>query len=78
MAEKDKIKSYSFSVFRKLYISIYNLKLKRIMKRLSHNTLLAEKLLIDDFKGKYPDKNHEYIFKLSFQVSDVRLGFCIT
>ena len=68
MTEELKIKSYSFSVFRKLYIAIYGIRSKRILKRLIYNTLLAEKLLIDNFKEKYPDKDHDNIVKLSFHV----------
>ena len=68
MTEELKIKSYSFSVFRKLYIAIYGMRSKRVLKRLIYNTLLAEKLLIDNFKEKYPDKDHDYIVKLLFHV----------
>lgn len=68
MTEEKKIKSYSFSVFRKLYIAIHGMRAKRILKRLNYNTLLAEKLLIDSFKEKYPNKDNDYIVKLSFHV----------
>lgn len=64
MTEELKIKSYSFSVFR----AIYGIRSKRILKRLNYNTRLAEKLLFDNFKKNYPDKDLDYIVKLSFHV----------
>ncbi len=62
---EDVKKTFTFSLFKRFFLVQYNRRLSRVWKKISYNTLLAEKILIDKFKHDYPDREWNFYAKLS-------------